>query len=114
MSRRLTDQDRVYRAITEAEWSKTVVEYAQLHGWLVAHFRPAQNSQGGWRTPVAADGAGFPDLVLSRRGHWPLFVELKREIGRLSSAQITWMESLQGYFYLWRPSDWPEVEQVLR
>jgi hypothetical protein len=114
MSRRLTDQDRVYRAITEAEWSRTVVDYAHAQGWLIAHFRPAQNAQGGWRTPVAADGAGFPDLVLARRDREPLFVELKREIGRLSSAQIDWMNAINGPFFTWRPSDWPQVKRVLK
>jgi hypothetical protein len=36
------------------------------YGWRAAHFRPARTAKG-WRTPVAADGAGFPDLVLVRR-----------------------------------------------
>ena len=42
----------------EAELQDTLAEAAKLGGWLRAHFRPAR-ANGGWRTPVALDGATF-------------------------------------------------------
>lgn len=49
-------------SISEAELQSAVIELARTLGYRVAHFRAARTAQG-WRTPVEADGAGFPDLV---------------------------------------------------
>lgn len=99
--------------ITEDQWQATVVETAQLHGWAVAHFRPARTEQG-WRTPVAADGKGWPDLVLVRDR--VLFAELKSPRGRLTTDQRAWIERLTAAgqeTYVWRPDDWPHVQHAL-
>ena len=72
-----------------------------------------------WRTAVAADGAGFPDLVLAKPGRL-LFVELKSENGRLSQEQARWLAALglteRAEVKVWRPSDWlgGTIEAVLR
>ena len=66
-------------------------------------------------TPVAADGAGFPDLVCVRER--VVFIELKSATGRLSDAQTAWAESIHragGEYYCFKPSDWDEIEQTLR
>ena len=112
---------------TESEFLAELIEYAQTLGWRVAHFRPSmtsrvdKNGKPVWVTPVQADGAGFPDLVLVRDGRL-LFVEAKSAKGKLSEAQQQWLNSLSGAamgsnarigVYEWRPSDWPEIEQVL-
>ena len=76
-------------APTEAQFQEAVVELAHLYGWRVAHFRAARTAHGGWRTPVAADGAGFVDLILVRDR--VLFVELKAEKGRLTVPQQEWL-----------------------
>ena len=47
--------------MSERELQDAVIQLARLLGWRVAHFRPAMTTRG-WRTPVSADGAGFPDL----------------------------------------------------
>lgn len=62
-------------------------------GWRVAHFRPAQTGRG-WRTPVAADGAGFPDLVLLRGGQL-LIRELKAGRNTTSEAQDEWLAAFR-------------------
>jgi len=100
--------------VTESELQENVVKMAHLLRWRVAHFRPAQNASGRWRTPVAADGAGFPDLVLAR-DRIVIFAELKADGGRLSDAQRDWLAALPDS-YLWRPSDWKsgEIERTLR
>jgi hypothetical protein len=86
----------VPRSPTEAECQRTLVEAAQLAGWLVAHFRPARTGRG-IRTPIQGD-AGFPDLVLARRSPpWRVIVvELKRRPNRASAAQQLWLDALAG------------------
>lgn len=106
---------RTRPALTEAVWQRQVLDLARLLRWRVAHFRPARTADGGWRTPVAADGAGFPDLVLVRDR--TVFVELKVEHGRLSEPQSEWLAALalaDAEAYVWKPSDWPSVQAVLQ
>ncbi len=67
---------------------------------------------------------GFPDLVLCRPlTHQVLFVELKTMRGRLSPAQIGWIEALSAAegdgtvrVCVWRPCCWNsgEIDDVLR
>lgn len=102
---------------TETQFQRTVMEYAQRRGWRVAHFRKAQNARGGWRTPVAGDGAGFPDLVLLR-GERLVVAELKQEGKYPSKEQRAWLEAwryIEGAeVHVWRPRDWDEIESLLR
>lgn len=94
--------------MTEAELQQTVIESAQVLGWRVAHFRPAMTAKG-WRTPVEADGAGFPDLLMIRDDQI-IVAELKREDkrkGRVRQSQREWLEAFAGagvYAATWRPS----------
>lgn len=78
--------------MTEADFQRTVIDAAQRFRWRVAHFRPAKTDQG-WRTAVAADGQGFPDLVLVRDR--VLFVELKTDRGKLTAHQRAWRDAIQ-------------------
>lgn len=105
--------------MTERELQKGVIDCARLFGWRVAHFRAAQTARG-WRTPVEADGAGFPDLVLVRDGRL-LFVELKGDGGRVRTEQADWLTALHKVgipveAHVWRPTDWTDgtIEQTLR
>lgn len=68
---------------TEAMFQIEIIELARILGWRVAHFRPAQ-TRHGWRTPVAADGKGFPDLVLVRER--VIYAELKVGTAQNTSA----------------------------
>jgi VRR-NUC domain len=115
--------------VTEADLQRAVIETAHALGWLVAHFRPAQTARG-WRTPVEAEGAGFPDLVLVRRARL-IFAELKGERGRLSEPQRGWLTELLQVclaidgrlggpgpvlVQLWTPTEWHSgvIERALR
>lgn len=92
--------------MTEAQLQAAVIDVARFLGWRVAHFRPARTASG-WRTPVGADGAGFPDLVLVRDR--VVYAELKAERGRLGPAQRVWLDILEAAgaeVYLWGPVDW--------
>lgn len=107
--------------ISESELQKAVIAMAHARGWLVAHFRPAQVRPGRYVTPVDADGAGFPDLVMAR-GERLLFVELKSQKGRLRTEQEVWIDALRcsapfgtHEVYVWKPKDWVDgtIDKVL-
>lgn len=98
--------------VTEAQWQDTVIDLALTLGWRVAHFRPARTVDG-WRTPVAADGKGFPDLVLAREGDTPLFIELKTDTGRITPEQRNWLDTLGPHAHVIRPRDFPELRTLL-
>ena len=106
----------------EVDWQRQVIDLAHLYGWKVAHFRPAKTERG-WRTPVQADGAGFPDLVLVKPGRPVVFAELKAKKNKLSPTQQEWIEALKAArvrgdqpsvgVYVWYPTDFDEVQEVL-
>ena len=78
----------------EADFQKNVIELAKILGWTVAHFRPARTKNGGWVTPVAADGKGFPDLFLAHPERGILAVELKSDSGRVTKEQRFWLDTI--------------------
>lgn len=110
-----------------------IIDLAHVLGYIVAHFRPAKTDKG-WRTPVGADGKGFPDLVLAHgRKARVIFAELKGTRGVVSAEQRMWLDTLgpaAGWaseavqvgnhgpleVYLWTPAEWAsgEIERILR
>jgi VRR-NUC domain len=91
-------------AMTEAELQDAVVDLAKLRGWLLYHTHDSRRSAGG-----------FPDLVLVRGR--VIFAELKSERGRVEALQRLWLHRLEAAgaeCYLWRPSDWPTIDALLR
>ena len=102
---------------TEAEFTSQVLAFARLHGWLTAHFRPGMTRRGRWVTAVSGDGAGFPDVVLLHVATKRCIVaELKTRKGKLAPEQLVWLGAF--HFcgmpaFVWRPTDWPEIERVL-
>jgi len=101
----------------EADLQKGVIDVARILGYRVAHFRPAQTKHG-WRTPVAADGAGFPDLCIVGHGRL-IFAELKCGKNVLSAEQAQWLEALRAggqEAYVWTDGDWAAgiVEALLK
>ena len=97
------------RALSEAQWAREVKEYAQAHGWRVAHMRAVQLASGRWTTPNEGD-EGFPDWVFARDGE-VILAELKSETGRETAHQRAWLDAAHGY--LWRPSDRAGMERRL-
>jgi hypothetical protein len=93
--------------VTEAELQAAVIDLAHVYGWKVAHFRPAQTAKG-WRTPVGADGKGFPDLLMVRDADL-LAIELKTERGMNTPEQEAWLRAFLPIALLaavWRPAEW--------
>lgn len=111
-------------AMTEAALLATVRAMAKRLGWLMYHTHNSKHSE-----------AGFPDIVLARHGI-VIFAELKSQTGRITPEQQKWLDELSetqsqsaqidntpddyGTVYypvqvmLWRPSDLPEIERILR
>lgn len=99
----------------EAEFQVQVIDLAHLLGYRVAHFRRAVVG-GRWMTPVAADGAGWPDLALTRMDRF-LVIELKSNTGSLGKEQRTWLEALRAAgveTHVFKPRDWELIVETLR
>ena len=100
----------------ESELQAAIVEAAHVFSWRVAHFRPARTKHG-WATPVSADGAGWPDLVLVRDRL--ICAEVKGDGGRLRPEQRAWLDAFYAAgveAYVWTPKEWQsgDVESILR
>jgi len=106
-------------SMRESEFQLQVIEYAQIHKWRVAHFRPGRVLRGGkeiYETPIGADGRGFPDLLMLR-GERAIVAELKIPPNDTTPEQDDWLKSFNAAHVtavVWRPDDWPEIERVLR
>ncbi len=105
------------KRMSEHELELAVVEVARLLRWRVAHFRAARSGRG-WRTPVAYDAQGWPDLTLV--GHGRLLVrELKVGRGEPTPEQAEWLAALRAAGVdagVWREADWHagRIEAELR
>lgn len=101
--------------MTEAEFTDRIVDLAHTYGWKVAHFRPARTAKG-WRTPVAYDGKGWPDLVLVHPAYGVLFREVKLDGAKLRPEQAEWLDALDDAredVGVWRPADWQWIVEIL-
>lgn len=101
--------------MSERDLQRGVIDMAHLFGWKVAHFRPAKTSKG-WRTPVEADGAGWPDLILTR-GERIIAAELKAGRNKTTQQQDDWLSHLAATgveTYVWTPDDLDSILEVLR
>lgn len=100
--------------LSESDFQAQLIDVARALGWRVAHFRAARTAHG-WRVPVAADGAGFPDLLLVRER--VVVAELKAAKGRVTAEQEAWLEAFRFAgveAFIWHPGDFDEAVAVLR
>lgn len=102
--------------MTGKELQKLIIAKAQQAGWLVGHFPPIKGP-AGWRTPVAADGKGFLDLLLLRDR--VLVIEVKGDHDRLRPDQIKWMAAWRlagAEVHVCTPAMWSsgEMEEIIR
>ena len=105
--------------LREVDFLAQVTQLAEMRHWLWVHFRPAQTLKG-WRTPVQGPlGKGWPDLLLIRpKDGRRLAVELKRDKAPDPTVeQWACLDALAQCgipAFVWRPRDWPEIEETLR
>lgn len=97
--------------MSEDDFQTRILDTAERNGWRRIHHRPAKTAKG-WRTPMQGD-PGFPDLVLARGGV-VIVAELKSRRGQPTDDQTLWLEALGAHARLWRPADWPAIQNELR
>ena len=115
----IQEMQDVRNAWSEAEFQSQLLSLARGLGFTVAHFRTVRvqraNGSVSYQTPVQADGAGFPDLVMVGHGR-VVFVELKANKGRIRPEQEAWITMLReggATVFLWRPKQWDEIAELL-
>jgi len=103
------------KRITENELQNNILDLAKIFHWRRAHFRPAMTKHG-WRTPVQADGKGFPDLVLLKPPRL-ILAEVKRQDTKPNEHQLEWLHDFAEVpgveVYTWKPLDWDEIVATL-
>ena len=95
---------------SESDFQATIIQMAELHRWRIYHVANAK------RQLRSNTSFGFPDLVLARPRSL-VFAELKLEGENPNLEQEIWhalLRSAGAEVYVWRPSDWSEIEEVLR
>jgi hypothetical protein len=101
--------------MTEEEFKANVIELARTLGWRIHHDRPARLIDGEWRTAIEGD-AGFPDLVLARKGRL-IIAELKAENGKLTGDQKQWIHEMANttrpVIQVWKPSAIQHIAHLL-
>jgi len=90
----------------ESEWQDQIVDLARRLGYdFIYHTWDSRHSP-----------AGFPDLILLR-GAVMIVIETKREDGQLTPEQYFWLLAfleITPFVYVFKPSDWDEVIEVLQ
>ena len=94
--------------ITEKQFQSQVEQAARILGWLVYHTYDSRRCE-----------RGYPDLTMchpvKRR---IIFAELKSQRGRGRPEQYMWLTALDACpgveVFMWRPSDWDEIVEILR
>ena len=107
--------------VTEKEFQASVQELAVPCGWRTYHVHDSRRQvrdRGGLPAYVGdKDIKGFPDLVLVRPPR-TIFAELKKEKGRVTPEQrqtLNLLGECPGVeTYLWRPSDWDQIMDILK
>ena len=91
--------------VTEKDFQETVVQAAEMFGWWHYHVADSRRSR-----------PGFPDLVLIKPPK-VIFLEVKREKGRLTVAQADVLAMLEDCSEVQaavvRPTDWGQVVEWL-
>ncbi len=92
--------------ITEKRFQSQIIRLAEMRRWRVYHPWSSMHSV-----------KGYPDLTMVR-GKSLIVAELKTEKGQVTDAQQGWLDAFHAMTYcqvfVWRPSDWPEIERILR
>lgn len=113
MARRLTEDEKLLRLITEKTFQKWLQAVLTELGWRWYH-APDNVPRNGHVQNIKA---GFPDLV-AVRGRRVLFIELKttKPESKTTPAQDEWLADLRQAgqeVYVWRPSDKGKLRSIL-
>ena len=107
--------------VTEAQFQTRLIHLAHQRFDEIYHHTTAGGKcrQCGARVTGGriVTSKGYPDLVIGRESPPRLiYAELKKQTGRMRPDQHKWRRILEATgqeYYLWRPSDWPDIERIL-
>jgi len=117
--KRLTDEERAWRAVPEKQLQARILADARKHGWLAYHFGDSRKMvrRGHRYVPVGdRDAWGFPDTVIVHPKHGVVFIEVKKELGKLEPKQIEARDGLLeagARWYLLKPSNYDHIASGL-
>lgn len=121
MATRLTDRQRLDRAVPERDLMTNFMDAAGLLGWKVMHISDSRRmvNRGGRVEIVGdADCKGWPDVFLCHPATGRVMaVEVKKETGKLTDDQVDWLEALDDCSvetFVLRPSGWDAAIARLR
>ena len=105
-------------SVYERPFTNEVIRFARDHNWTVFHIHD-QDSYENYRK--VATGGGYPDLIMHRideQGKASMVVaELKTDAQTsvVKPNQEEWLYAFSKFIptFVWRPSDWENIEQVL-
>src|SRR3989304_4659678 len=95
---------RTERDIAEKDYAQQVYDLARYYHWRCYHTHDSRHSP-----------AGYPDLSMVH-GRRHVYAEIKAEKGKLAPEQRAWLVALYeaGHeVFVWRPSYWWQVADVL-
>lgn len=102
--------------ILERDFDRQVADLFRAHGWSTAHFHDSRRQVRPGVFVGDKEAAGWPDRVFVRPPEF-IVVELKRDKGRLSVLQSTWLRLLDECgieTHVWRPQDWDAIVRRAR
>lgn len=106
-------------AMSESDFQKAVLAKARDLGWTVWHDAATNAPRVCYACRAPARGprnaSGLPDLILVR-GARLIWAELKSQDGVTSPEQRQWIAALRAagqQVYVWRPSQWDSIVEVL-
>lgn len=117
MPKKLTPQERAWRAVKEKELQGQIIVTAEMYGWRVVHFADSRKQVKPGVFVGDSQAKGFPDLLLARPPELIAW-ELKREVqAPVTPEQQEWLDTLAGCGVesaVIRPSNFDECVRRLR
>lgn len=116
MGKRLTDEERAYRAVTEEELRGRCRDVALMYGWLSHHHRDSRRQVRKGVFVGDEEAAGFPDHVFLRAPE-VVVVEFKIETKHPTEKQQEWLDGFAACgieAYVIRPSNEHLLRERLR
>lgn len=94
MPKKLTAQEKAWRAVTEKQFQTRLIQAARLHEWKICHFADSRKQVKPGVFVGDKDASGFPDLAAAHPKHGFICIELKTELGKLKDEQAQWLDAL--------------------
>lgn len=115
MPKRLTDEERYFRSLSEKQYQSQITQLATTYGWKWVHFGDSRNTNKHGQQFGDKNAAGWPDLFLIRPPEI-VVIEVKKELGTTTPNQDEWLDLFRASgidTYVSRPSSFEEVRARL-